>query len=85
MKEMSDDLDNPSTIARFMFFIDTTNDQITIRYMKIQQALANIGGFIKVVILVIGLLIAKYQEIDYMNILIKRLYKWKERGIGDHD
>jgi hypothetical protein len=66
---MSDHLDD-GAIIKFMFFFDTTNEIIHIRYMKIQEAIANIGGFMKVLIIILGIFMIRYQKIDLMSDLI---------------
>jgi hypothetical protein len=66
---MSDHLDD-GTIIKFMFFIDTTNDIIHIRYIKIQEAIANIGGFMNLLIIILGIFMIRYQQIDLMSDLI---------------
>jgi hypothetical protein len=53
-----------------MFAFDTTNEIINIRYMKIQDAIANVGGFMKVLIIILGIFMIRYQQIDLMNFLI---------------
>jgi hypothetical protein len=66
---MSDHLDD-SVIVKFMLLFDTTNEIINIRFMKIQEAIANVGGFMKVLIIILGIFMIRYQQIDLMNFLI---------------
>ncbi len=66
---MSDHLDD-SVIVKFMLLFDTTNEIINIRFMKIQEAIANVGGFMKVLIIILGIFMIRYQQIDMMNFLI---------------
>lgn len=69
LKDMTSNL-RPGTIFNVMFFFDTTSETINIRYLKLQQVLANIGGFIKVIMLFMGIFVIRFQEIDFMNTLI---------------
>jgi hypothetical protein len=41
--------------------------------------MAEIGGFISILLMVIGLLVSKYQELDFKSIVMRDMYSWKRR------
>lgn len=56
---MSEFIDDPY-IIRIGFNMDTNFETITINYKKIQEVLAEVGGFIDIILIITSIIVEKF-------------------------
>jgi hypothetical protein len=66
-----------SAILKIGFNLDTNFDTINIAYKKVQGVIAEVGGFINILVIITGYIVTKIKDKDYITEIIDDIFYLK--------